>query len=320
MRRFSAGLFLLASLFSPGTPADTDPPAALDLLRRMSAAVRGANYDGVFIYSHEHRTDSMRIIHRGGPGEEQERLISLTGQPREVIRSGNTVTTYYPDSQAVLVETTRPRNFVVQLPQSMDSLAAHYAFSVNGTDRMAGREAWIVGIRPLDVYRYGYQVWIDKQTFLPLRTELRSRTGMLIEEVMFTHIEVLDAVPDAAFRPGISGQGFTWFHGAAAEDSGDAASARWRARWVPDGFHVREYQRQALIASGDAVHHIVYSDGLASVSVFVERLREAPPQVGPRRIGGINAFGKLAHGHQITAVGEVPPATVQRIANSMISE
>jgi sigma-E factor negative regulatory protein RseB len=322
MRRFSAGLFLLATLVSAGTLADPDPeqPDALDLLLRMSAAVRDVNYDGVFIYSHAHRTDSMRIIHRGGPGEEQERLISLTGQPREVVRTGGTVTSYYPDTQAVMVEKTRPRNFVVQLPPSMEDLAAHYTFSVNGSDRMAGRNAWVVGILPRDVYRYGYQIWVDQENHLPLRTELRSRAGMLIEEVMFTHLEVLDAIPDEVLRPGISGQGFTWFHGAAAEASGDTAGGRWQARWVPEGFRVSRYERQALVASGDPVDHIVYSDGMASVSVFVERLREAPPQVGPRRIGGINAFGKLAHGHQITAVGEVPPATVQRIANSMVSE
>ncbi len=315
-----AGLILL-SLFSLQAPgADTASPQALDLVNRMSRAVRTANYDGVFIYRHERQTDSMRLIHRGAAGAEKERLVSLTGKPREVIRDGETVTCIYPEDQAVMVAKTKPRSYVVQLSEPAESHARNYTFTLDGEDRVAGKDTWVVGIRPMDVYRYGYQMWIDKESFLPLKTELRSRAGTAIEEVMFTQIEVLREIPDAQLQPGIAGQGFTWFHAAAAEDRAPAIGGKWRVAWMPEGFRISHHERQSLVASGDPVDHLVYTDGVASVSVFVERLHDAEPQVGPRRIGGISAFGKLAQGHQITAVGEVPPATVQRMANSVISE
>ena len=320
MARLDAGLILLVLLSLPAHGAERARPDVLDLVNRMSKAVRTANYDGVFIYRHERQTDSMRLIHRGGSGVEQERLIALTGKPREVIRDGDTVTCIYPEDQAIMVEKTKPHRFVVQLPEPAEQYASTYIFALAGEDRVAGRIAWVVSIRPKDVYRYGYQIWIDKDSFLPLKTELRGQSGTPIEEVMFTQIEVLSEIPDAHLQPGISGQGFTWFHAAAAENRGPALGGRWQVTWMPEGFHISHYERQSLLASGDPVDHLVYTDGMTSVSVFVERIRDATPQVGPRRVGGISAFGKLKQGHQITAVGEVPPATVQRMVNSVISD
>lgn len=320
MSRRGAGLFLLFFLSLPSRGAGPSSPPALDLVNQMSRAVRTTNYDGVFIYRHERQTDSMRLIHRGGSGAEQERLIALTGRPREVIRNGETVTCIYPEDQTVMVEKTKPRSFVVQILEPAERYAASYDFAVEGEDRVAGKETWVVSIRPRDVYRYGYQMWIDKDSALPLKTELRSQSGTPIEEVMFTQIEVLPEIPNERLQPGISGQGFTWFHAAAAEERGPASGGKWRVTWMPEGFRISHYGRQSLVASGDPVDHIVYTDGMASVSVFVERLRDAAPQVGPRRIGGLSTFAKLEQGHQITAVGEVPPATVQRMANSVISD
>ncbi len=315
-----ARLILLGLLSAQALGADPGSLQALELVNKMSQAVRTTNYDGVFIYRHERQTDSMRLIHRGAPGPEQERLISLTGKPREVIRDGDTVTCIYPEDQAVMVARAKPRSYVVQLTEPAENYAKSYAFDLAGEDRVAGRDVWIVGIHPMDVYRYGYQLWIDKESYLPLKTELRSRSATTIEEVMFTQLSILPVIPDALLEPGIAGQGFTWFHAAAAEDRGPAIGGKWRVTWMPEGFRISHHERRSLVASGDPVDHLVYTDGVASVSVFVERLHDAAPQLGPQRIGGISAFGKLEQGHQITAVGEVPPATVQRMANSVVSD
>lgn len=319
MPRRAAGAILLTLYCSLAGAADAGEPTPEDLLNRMSMAVKTANYDGIFTYSQGHQRDTLRVIHRGAPAPEYERLVSLTGLPREVIRSGDTVTTYYPDAQSVMVEKTRPRNYA-PMPGPAASLSGFYTFALLGSDRVAGRAAWIVAIQPRDAWRYGYRIWIDQASFLPLRTELRGQAGAPIEEVIFTQLQVLAEVGDAELAPGISGQGLTWFHGAAAREQPEAGVARWRAAWLPPGFQLQRYDRQALVASGDPVEQIVYSDGMASVSVFVERVRDGVPQVGPDRSGGVSMFGRLARGHQVTAVGEVPAATVQRIANSMITE
>jgi sigma-E factor negative regulatory protein RseB len=314
--RHAAIVLLLFSLPAPGAePASNE---AVELLNRMSQATRDADYIGTFIYRHGRHTDSMRIIHRGGAAE-QERLISLNGTPREVIRNGATITCIYPESQAVMVENSRPRRYVVQLPEPAERLDAAYSIALAGEDRVAGRATWIVDIRSRDAYRYGYRISIDKETHLPMRTELRAPSGASLEEVMFTQIELPAGIADADLEPGFSGQGYTWYHETAAADQPPAGPMRWQATWMPQGFEVSHHERRALANTGNIVHHISYSDGMSSVSVFVEPVPEGAPQIGSRRIGGFNTYVRLVRGHQVTAVGEVPPATVQRIANSVVS-
>ncbi|MBI1732084.1 MAG: MucB/RseB C-terminal domain-containing protein [Gammaproteobacteria bacterium] len=318
--RRHAGLVLLLLFSLPAPGVEPSSARAFDLLNKMSRAVRTANYAGVFIYRIGPQTDSIRIIQRGGADAEQERLISLNGTPREVIRNKETVTCIYPENQVVMVEKTGPRRYIVQLPEPVERFAAGYTFTVAGEERVAGRDTWVVGVLARDIYRYGYRFSIDKESFLPLRTELRSHFGSTIEEVMFTQIEVLPEIADSDLQPGFSGQGFRWMHAAPAGEGRPAADGRWQVTWMPEGFHISHHERRSLAGSGDTLDHLAYTDGMSSVSIFVERVGDEAPQLGPLKIGGVNAFGRLVRGHQITAVGEVPPATVQRIANSVVSQ
>jgi sigma-E factor negative regulatory protein RseB len=313
-------LLLLLALPPAGAEDDDGSRSAGALINEMSRAVRERNYDGTFIYRRSRHIEAMRIIHKSGSGGEHERLISLTGLPREVIRDSRSVTCVFPDNQAVMVEKSRPRQYVAQLPEPIESIAPFYAFTLDGEDRIAGRKAWVVNIRPRDLYRYGYQLWIDQESKLLLKSELKNKSGYPLEQIMFTHLEVLDSVPDALLEPSFSGPDYTWYHNTKAEQRANAEDVGWRVAWIPNGFAMSSHEKQALVASGDPVDHLVFSDGLASVSIFIEKLRD-PPQVsvGPARMGGVNAFARYAGGFQVTAVGEVPPATVQRMANSVVA-
>lgn len=296
---------------------DADPQAQ-ELINRMSRAARDLNYDGVFIYRRNREMDTMRIIHKAGADGEHERLVTLTGMPREVIRDNQSVTCIFPDDQAVMVEKSRPRKFVAQLPEPIERIAAYYAFSVVGHDRIAGRDAWVVNITPRDLYRYGYQLWIDKENNLLLKSELKNKSGMPVEQIMFTQLEVREAIADELLKPTMTGQGYTWYHQASAEERTDTGAGVWRVTWMPDGFALSNHEKQSLVASGDPIDHLVFTDGLASVSVFIEKSHDVP-QIGPAQMGGVNAFARFANGFQVTAVGEVPQSTVQRMANSVIS-
>ena len=291
---------------------------AQNLINSMSRAARDLNYDGVFIYRRNREMDTMRLIHRAGSGGELERLVSLTGMPREVIRDNQSVTLIFPDDQAVMVEKSRPRKLGAQLPEPIERIAAFYAFTVDGQDRVAGRDAWVVNITPRDLYRYGYQLWIDKEHNLLLKSELRNKTGMPVEQIMFTQLEVRESIPDELLKPAMSGQGYTWYHQASAEERADSGAGVWRVTWMPEGFAMSNHEKQSLVASGDPVDHLVFTDGLASVSVFIEKLHDVP-QIGPAQMGGVNAFARFTDGFQVTAVGEVPQSTVQRMANSVVS-
>lgn len=291
---------------------------AQQLINQMSRAARQLNYDGVFIYRRGQDIDTMRLIHKADENGEHERLLALTGMAREVLRNDQSVTCIFPDDQEIMVEKSRARKFVAQLPEPIERIAAYYTFTMDGEDRVAGRDTWVVNIRPRDLYRYGYQLWIDKTSNLVLKSELKNKSGFPLEQIMFTQLEILGSIPDELLKPTISGQGYTWYHQASAEDRADRGNGTWRVTWMPEGFALSDHEKQSLVASGDPVDHMVFTDGLASVSVFIEKLRDVP-LIGPTQMGAVNAFAKFTNGFQVTAVGEVPQTTVQRIANSVIA-
>ena len=292
------------------------------LINRMSEASQSLNYDGVFIYQRGGTTNTLRLIHKAGEEGATERLVSLTGSAREVIRNQQEVTCYFPDDQAVMVESSRPKElFTTQLPRVMDKLLANYQFGIIGKDRVAGRQTWVVGIKPKDAFRYGYQFWIDRENALLLKSELRNRTGLLLEQIMFTQLQILDKVPDELLEPSISGKGYTWHNNSGREKKINSADASWQVGWMPDGFSKNNQEMYPGSQGESLVNHLVYSDGLAMVSIFIEKLESSRNiSTGLSRMGGVNAYARVANGYQVTAVGEVPQATVQRMANSVTLE
>lgn len=321
IRAFCLGFISLFCLFvSAASSADsTSTESPRSLINRMSDATRNLNYDGIFIYQRGGTTNALRLIHKAGKDGEIERLVSLTGSAREVIRNQQEVTCFFPDDQKVMVERSRPKElFATQLPRVMDKLLANYQFDIKGQDRVAGRDTWIVGIKPKDAFRYGYQFWVDQENGLLLKSELRNRTGLLLEQIMFTQLEILDEVADSLLQPSISGSGYTWHNNSAEDNKMSPADDGWQVTWMPGGFNKNNQERFWGVKGKNPVNHLIYSDGLGMVSIFIEKLDSSRSvSSGLSRMGGVNAYTKVANGYQITAVGEVPQATVQRMANSV---
>ena len=312
-------LLLLWSLPSSAGGADTSNQAR-QLINAMSSAGRQLNYDGIFVYRHGSKMDTMRIIHKANGGNEQERLVSLTGSAREVIRDSETVTCYFPDNQAVLVEKSRYKKFLsTQLPEPIEKIADYYDFSVGGKERVAGRSAWIINIMPRDDYRYGYQLWIDEETKLMLKSELKDDSGWPVEQILFTSISFLPDIPDELLKPAVSGKGYTWYSNSAKGSPVTADRSAWEVTSLPTGFMLTGREKQDAPENGTPLEHMIYSDGLAMVSVFIEQVN-APGnlQAHPTKIGGVNTFAIYTNGYQVTAVGEVPLKTVRLMANSVV--
>lgn len=312
----AAAFLLLAAQAASGADAD----GARALLGAMHDATRQLNYDGVFVYQSGDHLDSMRLVHAWDGSTEKERLISLSGPAREVIRDGNLVTCLFADDQAAMVEKSPPRDLIgIGLSAPLDSLAGTYVFSFAGTDRVAGRAARIVAVSPQSPDRYGYRLSIDTQTKLLLKSVIVGRNGQVLEHVQFTHIEVLPTIPPALLEPEIGGSGFTWRTDTG--DNGDADAGpetAWGVQWVPPGFALKDNKIQNMATSDMPVGHLVYSDGLAMVSVFIEKLMpDANPLSGYSARGAVNAFSRVADNHQITVVGELPLPTVRQIASSV---
>lgn len=301
--------------------ADNRPEPQV-LIDEMTAASRSLNYDGVFVYSIGKQMDTMRIIHKSGNGESFERLISLTGHAREVIRDKDHVRCYFPENKAVVVEKSRQGELIsTYLPQPIKSISDFYIFEIAGEDRIAGLDAWIINIRPIDKYRYGYQLWIDKASRLLLKSELKNQLGVTLEQIMFAQLNVLDDIDDALLEPSTAAEGFTWYRNSPNEVSDtNESDIQWKVTWMPAGFSMSEQSKEPMLTSRMPVEHLVYSDGLAMVSIYVEKLNQQPDiVVGASNFGGVNTYAVFAGGYQITAVGEVPKSTVKLMADSVKS-
>ncbi len=310
---------LLVLFASPVVLAAAPDPR--QLLNAMTQALEQKNYDGTFVYQKENSLASLRIIHRYRDGMENERLISLTGNGGEVLRDNQTVTCILPERHSVMIEPSRPRNIFPEInQQAISRLTHYYRFRLAGRDRVADREAWIVSIEPRGAYRYTYRYWIDADTFLLLRTSLLNRHGKILEQIMFTNITLPEEIPDSLLQPGIRGIGHTWQTHWGEDTVIDTSKngLGWRIGWLPQGFELKNSQLRTASGSPVPIEHMVFSDGLAMVSVFVEQLQEGTPRrEGYTMMGAVSTYSMVKSGYQLTVLGEVPAITVRQIASSL---
>jgi len=287
----------------------------------MDHALTTRNYDGTFSHWQGGRMELLRIIHRVQDGTVSERLASLDGSGREFIRTGSSLSCYLPDRRTVLVEQRPAEESLVSFPTVNDQTASFYDIREAGHTRLNRRDTHVITVSPKDEYRYGYRLWIDASTAMPLKSQLADAHGQVIEQIVFASLTLSSRIPDSAFRPEISTEGFQWLRNDAAPHAQPGVAAlAWNAMSLPPGFRMTVRSAQVLPGSASPVDHLVFTDGFASVSVFVER-QPAPTGEQPvpesATVGSSSAFSTVVDGHKITAVGEVPPATVRFIASQL---
>jgi len=312
-------LYLLLAAGAATTACAADD--AREWLARMNDALTARNYDGVFFHVHGGRVETMRIIHRVQGGNVMERLVSLDGSGREFVRTGTELVCYLPDKRTVLVE-RRPENTTLlgNLPRFDETTEDYYDLKHVERARLMGRDTRVIAVLPKDDFRYGYRLWIDEATTMPLKTQLCDARGRVIEQIQFANLTLPREIADAEFEPQVDTAGFKWLRQDARSPrlAQSGSSVVWRAMRLPPGFRMTLRSAQSMPGAAGPVEHLVFSDGLASVSVFVESSVEGkPPMSGPARVGSSSAFSTTVSGHQVTAVGEVPPETVRVIANSL---
>ncbi len=289
-------------------------------LGRMQQALQNLNYYGTMVFMQGGDVQSMRLAHQRMADGEHERIVNLNGSPREVIRQGDRVVCYLPDSRSVTVSQRHNGNSWLSklIANDFALLQDFYRFEREGKDRIAGFEAQIIRIRPTDGFRYGYRVWLDDDSALLLKSQLLSEDAKVLEEMMFADLSIVDRVPAEMLQASTDGKDFTWYEDDVAGFEEDADRSGWRIGHLPPGFRITSYTRHPLPDSEQLADHFVVSDGLASVSVYMERLGEGQHAfVGPYKRGAVNVFSASVAGHQVVVVGEVPAATVKLIATSV---
>jgi sigma-E factor negative regulatory protein RseB len=315
VRRHNARLAALSFLLTVGVAMGAEPG---EWLERMNKALTTRNYIGVFTHNQGGRVETLRIIHRVRGRDVSERLLSLDGPGREFIRQGDEVTCYFPDKKTVLVERRAPDGPLLGALPALGENDSHvYEIRGGERERLLGRTTRVVALQPRDEYRYGYRLWIDEQTSMPLKTQLCGASGEVLEQIVFSNIDLPERIPDSMFKPRVDASNYRWLR-ADRQVALNSTPALWEAMKLPAGFRMATRSVQALPGSSEPATHLVFTDGVASVSVFVEaRKPDAKPNEGPARVGSSSAFTTVVDGHQITAVGEVPPNTVQFIATQV---
>ena len=310
-----AGLVVFSS-----AGADQNTSSALALLDKMGAALKTLNYHGTLVYLHNGYVESLKLIHKQDKSGEFQRIMHLNGGAREIIRNNDVVTCYMPESQSVFVEKRRFNNHLLaRLTKNFKEFTGYYSFSVDGKGRVAGRTATVISIHPKDSYRYGYKLWIDNDSGLMLKSDLLGADSKTLEQLMFVEIFVVNNIPDDMLKPAVNGESFTWHNGRNKHgEQTDSTSSRWQIKRMPAGFVITDRFKQKIPNNSTPVDYLVVSDGLASVSVYIEQsATDDQGLMGNSKMGAVNIYGSLLDDHHVTVVGEVPPETVQMIAESI---
>ena len=296
---------------------------ALEWLQRMNEAVRRTTYQGTAVYRNGEQLETLRVYHRFEQGQEHERMFSLSGQQREVLRAGEKVTCILPDQKAVVRDHEGLRGLLPKLSRAaFEELGQVYELiQVVGDTRVAGRACREVRVRSRDIDRYNYALCLDEESALPLDIRLIDDNGALLEQVVFTHIEFPPRIEDRYFESPIDTQDFRQVSqqglGTLASES-SAEEGIWEVRDLPEGFRLATRETGRWPGFDGPVTQMVYTDGLAAVSVFATS-SQLPDEAlqGLTRLGGVNAYGRMIEDHHVTVVGEVPQATVRFFGDNL---
>lgn len=285
------------------------------ILQQMCDAMSNQSYRGTFIHLHNNKIESMEVVRRKDERGEIEKILSLNGEAREIIRDSDVVTCILPKSQKVTIDKARPGSQLpLALPQNLDNIEAFYKLSLDGEDRIAGLKCDIVSLMPRDGYRYGHRIWVDKDSKLMVKSDLLDEQGIPVEQIMFTKLNVVNDLPDSAFHPQFKSDDFTRVDvGKASMPESAMQTLKWQLTQAPQGFSLVSHSRQMAKDSGAPVEHMLLSDGMASVSVFIEPLADSQGLKGPSSMGAVHAYGSVKGKNKIVVVGEVPAATVMLI-------
>lgn len=309
-----AGLAAMLTWLVPVSYAD-DMEAAL-WLSKMATAAHQQSYSGVFVHQSGSSMDSLRIIHLADEDGETIKLETLDGSPRRMIRHNKQGYCLIPGSPPQTQESAgRRRIFPGLLPLKTEDLLEHYRVRLKETDRVAGQSCQVVVLEPKDQYRYGYSFCAAIPGGLMLRARLLSEQQGISDNFVFSELS-LD-MPSESVRKAVRAEWQAQGQIAMKPPAPLPTQNRWHISTPPSGFQLLSAVQRPMPGRPAPVSHMVYSDGLATVSVFVELPRkDMPAMVRPMRNGVTGVYVQNRFQHQITAVGEVPAATLMQFVNA----
>jgi sigma-E factor negative regulatory protein RseB len=311
-------LLILISFGISGTALAGNPEQARQWLERMATAMSQMNYQGTFVYVREGVVETMRITHVTDETGVRERLYSVSGPHREVIRDQKGVRCILEDSASVVEDQVVASSYFPEFPLSIiDGDSSGYRLDIGGEARIAGHSARRVSISPEDNFRYGYDFWLEHDSGLLLKWVLFDDRHKPLAKLMFTDFAMGSAINLDELESASKAEKFVEMKTLSpAETVVSQSNPRWQPAKLPPGFQLTSHSHKT---GEDSVYeHMVYSDGLAAVSVYVEQQDSGSAvKAGVSQLGTNNAYTRKQGRLQITVIGEVPAVTVKSIANEM---
>ncbi len=334
--RFSCPRLILLAALLPGLllPAVADQAAAgTDLqttsrersisewLLRMHEASRRRAYIGTLVVSSGGTMASARVWHVCDGQQQMERVESLTGTPRSTFRRNDEVITFSPQSRVAVAEKREALGLFPHLLKSVDAaIEQHYSAKPQGSERVAGFEADILQLLPRDSLRFGYRIWSEKRTGLVVKLQTLDAQAQVLEQVAFSELQLDAPVSmDKLSRMMGNTEGYKVVSPELVKTT--PAALGWRLTREVPGFRAMSCYRRPAATGPDAMQW-VFSDGLASVSMFIEAYDpRRHGQEGLQALGATHALVRRIQGGGtswwLTLVGEVPPLTLQAFAQGL---
>ena len=309
-------VFALLSLLSGVLFAAQDD--AWLLLQKASQAARELSYKGVFVYQSGNTSKSVQLTHMIYGQGEYARMVVLDGAPREVLSQGSDVVIFSPKNEKIMIEKKRGQNmFPALLPSNMDALKASYQAQNGALERVGGRDAFVVNLTPKDQMRYGYKFWVDKEFGLLLKAMTLGEHGDALEQIGFSQITLMDGQNMDWFKPKFD-PSKSYEMDQEGPAKANAADMDWDVAQLPSGYRKVDQVKQSVQGKTLPLTQMIFSDGLASISIFIEPLAKgARPKVGHTVVGATHFFALVNEGHQIMVVGEVPEAAVTQFSKAV---
>lgn len=331
LRRLGAALIVLACAGGWGgtalaqgavSPGVAPARSVTEWLARMHEASRQRSYIGTLVVSSGSAMSASKIWHVCDGTQQMERVETLTGVPRTTIRRNSEVITFEPETRTAMVEKRESLGvFPDMLRTPASAVAQYYGAREVGAQRVAGHMADMVEIVPRDEWRFGYRIWSEKKTGLIVKLQTLGAQGQVLEQVAFSELQLDAPVSmDKLARLMKDTRGYDVVKPALRKTTPQAEG--WQLKEPIPGFsamscHTREVAGGS-VSPGQAPMQWVFSDGLASVSLFVEpydaQRHGSEEQVA---MGATHSVSRRVGDHWVTALGEVPTSTLRRFADAL---
>lgn len=327
MRLVSLTCALLWAATASAASATSSSEEARALIKRMSLALVNENYAGELTHRWNGGGETLRIIHRMRDGKMVERVTSLSSAGVEIIRDGTQFIKIFPAKpgarRIAVVETrTRSYGFISALNGVSAASDKYYVITNGGPQPLLGwpTPMQLVTVEPRDAYRYGYRLWLDPHSSLPIKTQLITKSGEVIDEIAFSNLRLMKSIPDEWLKPADE---LRWMKYPGQEPVPVKQAFVPRQDLLPDGFRVLPIQQPADGEPAGPQTRFIVSDGVSWVSVVIAVAGPSPEGFaegfGPT-MAAQQAYMLRRDNHYISVMGEVPRPVVKAVAEAVRPE